>query len=241
MNQEKIISEINENGYCIIATESSPYLPSVAYTIGLQQKYNHPEIIIFGLDLHNMKGILQEVTDMIKTGIKLQLSTCYNDFFDNGNAEFLAVADENIHDYFIEIPAIQNGRKRTALQLVWTDRKNKFPWEEGFEMEFKWKQPLLDRNASFKFREEKDLEVLVAANAIDNQKPILNAIHEHQGKWQFLTGDIPEKMKLISLEELIKTDPTINELYDLEYGEAAERDEKGSEWFKYKIELPDEE
>ncbi len=241
MTTDKIISEVNTHGYSVIISETSKYLPPVAFTVGLQQKYNHPEIIIFGLPAHNMKSILADVTDMVKTGIKIQLSTCYNDFFDNGSAEFLELAEENINDYFIEIPELQNGKKRAALQLVWTDSKNKFPWEEGFDPEFRWKQPLLDRNVNFKFREEKDMEVLVAADAIDQQKPILNVIHELHGKWQFLTGNIPEKMKLISLEQLVTSDPSVNEIFDLDYGEAAERDARGGDWFKYKIEIPDEE
>lgn len=241
MNADKLIAEIEARGFSIITKEGTRYFPSVAYTVGLQKKLNHPEIIVFGLTTSNMKSILEEVVDIVKTGTKLQVATCYNNFFDNASAEFLAVDKLNIKDYFLDIPGICDTENIKALQLIWTDGKNLFPWEEGFDEEFKWKQPLLDRNTSFKFREEKSLEVLVANEAIEQQKPIVHVIHEHHGKWQFLTGNVPEKMKLMTLEALIKSDPTLNETFDLEYGETAERETISGDWIKYKIEIPDSE
>jgi hypothetical protein len=36
--------------------------------------------------------------------------------------------------------------------------------------------------------------------------------------------------KLVSLEELIKVDPTVNDVFDLDYGECANREFVGGRW-----------
>ncbi|MFT6096661.1 MAG: hypothetical protein ACJAXY_001319 [Nonlabens sp.] len=41
-----------------------------------------------------------------------------------------------------------------AYQLVWTDKERRDPWEIGCDENWKFKQPVLDRNKDFKFYEE---------------------------------------------------------------------------------------
>ena len=58
----------------------------------------------------------------------------------------------------------------------------------------------------------------------DENKPILRVFHDDDGDWQFLTGDqMPEDIKIVALEQLTIKDRTLNEVFDLEYGEEAER------------------
>ncbi|SHM64335.1 hypothetical protein [Chryseobacterium polytrichastri] len=128
------------------------------------------------------------------------------------------------------------------MQVLWTDRNDKLPWEENFEEEFLFKQPLLDRNADFKFNEPKNLAIFTTRQWLDEKKPILSIVHDIDGDWQFLTGDqFPEDIKIVALEELIKRDNTLNEVFDLEYGEEAERDFIGGQWTRNKVETDDEE
>jgi hypothetical protein len=128
-----------------------------------------------------------------------------------------------------------------ALQLIWTDRNDKFPWEENFEEEFIYKQPLLDRNADFKFREPRNLATFTTKQWLELRKPILRVVHEHDGDWQFLTGDqMLEDMKIVSLEQLVSQDNTLNELFDLDYGEEAERESIGGRWTRNKFENEEE-
>lgn len=125
--------------------------------------------------------------------------------------------------------------------MIWTDRNDKFPWEEYFEEEFLYKQPLLDRNTDFKFNEPKNLTTFTTRQWLEDHKPILRVVHDNDGDWQFLTGDqMPEDIKIVALEELIKRDDTLNEVFDLEYGEEAERDVVGGQWKRNKIEYEDE-
>jgi len=222
---EWFVSNIEKHGLAVIMVESTDYLPSFAYSVGLWQKYNHPEIICFGLTTKLLHKIINDVAEIIKTGTKLESHNTYLNIFKESRAEFLNVDKRNIGDYFVYAIEYYKTKEFPALQLVWTDLMDRFPWEKNFEKEFKYKQPLLDRNVDFKFRESKNLGIFTTRQWLELNEPILQVIHESTGEWQFLTGDQhPEDIKLVCLEEMTKRDKTLNDLFNLDYGECAERD-----------------
>ena len=65
-NDERTISDIEKYGLSVILIEATDYLPSFAYSIGLWQKYNHPEIICFGLGVQTLHNIVNDVA-LLKT------------------------------------------------------------------------------------------------------------------------------------------------------------------------------
>jgi hypothetical protein len=50
-----------------------------------------------------------------------------------------------------------------------------------------------------------------------------------------------ENIKIVALEQIISKDKTLNEVFDLEYGEQAERNFIGDKWVRNKFEYDDEE
>ncbi|HMR81750.1 MAG TPA: DUF4262 domain-containing protein [Niabella sp.] len=240
-NYEQTKSDIEKFGLSVIIVEASDYLPSFAYSIGLWQKFKHPELICFGLQTQTLHTVINDVAEFVKSDQIIQTGKIYDNIFDNGRAEFLSVDNRNLSDYFGTAIDFYNSKDFPALQLVWTDRNDKFPWESDFEKEFLYKQPLLDRNADFKFREAKNLGIFTTRQWLDLNKPILTVVHDTDGDWQFLTGDqMPEDIKLVALEELVIKDKTLNEVFDLEYGEEAERKFVGGQWTRAIVEYEDE-
>jgi hypothetical protein len=163
-NDEQTKSGIEKFGLSVIIIEATDYLPSFAYSIGLWQKFNHPEIICFGLRTQTLHTIINDVADLIKNGQVIQVGKTYDNIFENSKSEFLDVDKRNFGDYFGTAIDYYNSKGFQALQLVWTDRNDKFPWETDFEEDFIYKQPLLDRNADFKFREAKNLGIFTKGN-----------------------------------------------------------------------------
>ncbi|KUJ52222.1 DUF4262 domain-containing protein [Chryseobacterium sp. JAH] len=238
---EQTVQNINKFGLQVILVGSTDYLPSFAYSIGLQKSYNHPEIICFGLPSNLAHGIINDIARIIKNGEKINSKKIYTNIFDNSRAVFLNVDKVNIPDYFGACLNYYGDEKFDALQLIWTDRNDIFPWEESFEDEFLYKQPLLDRNGEFKFYEPKNLTTFTTRQWLEEKKPILRVVHDNEGDWQFLTGDqMPEDIKIVALEQLIKSDKTLNEIFDLDYGEEAEREHIGGEWKRNQMETDEE-
>jgi hypothetical protein len=240
-NNEKTKSDIEQFGLSVIIIEATDYLPSFAYSIGLWQKYHHPELIIFGLQIQTLHSIINDVAEFVKNGEVIQTGKTYDNIFENSKTEFINVDKRNLSDYFGTAIDFYNSKDFPALQLVWTDRNDKFPWQTDFEEDFLYKQPLLDRNADFKFREAKNLGIFTTRQWLELGKPILRVVHDIDGDWQFLTSDqMPEDVKLVALEQIVIKDITLNEVFDLEYGEEAEREIVGGQWTRKIVEYEDE-
>lgn len=228
---------IDQYGLQVIMVKGSGYSPPFAYSIGLFETYNQPEIICFGLAEKLGHEIINDVAELIKNGQTIHTYTSYDHIFKDSRAEFLPVDDRNLGDYFGAALNHYGKTKFPAVQLVWTDRNGQFPWEENFEAEFLHDQPLLDRNADFKFREAKNLGIFTTRQWLELGKPILRVVHDSDGDWQFLTGDqMPDDIRLVALEEMVIRDKTLNEVFDLDYGYAMDRDFVGGEWIKTKLE-----
>jgi hypothetical protein len=230
-------ANIDKFGLQVILLNGSAYLPSFAYSIGLFETYKQPEIICFGLPGKLSLEIINDVAELIRNGEAIKTYTNNDNIFRDSRAEFLPVDDRNIAEYFGAALNYYGNIKFPAVQLVWTDRNDKFPWEDNFEETLLHKQPLLDRNAEFKFREAKNLAIFTTRQWLDLGKPILRVVHDIDGDWQFLTGDqMPEDSRLVALEEMVIRDKTLNEVFDLDYGYSMDRDFIGGVWTITKLE-----
>ena len=236
MDEDKLIEDIKKYGWTVMLIEATDYLPSFAYTIGLWKNYKHPELITFGLTTKTLHTILNVGGELVKDGQRLQVDYDYDDFFENGIAQLIQVDPRSLKDYFGYGIWFNDTNNFPALQLVWTDRNKLYPWDTHFEEEFQYRQPLLDRNADFKFREEKNLAVFTTKQWIEGNDTIVRVVHDKEGDWQFLTGEqMPEDIKIVALEQMTLLDPALNDLFNLDYGESAERGYVGDKWTRSSV------
>jgi hypothetical protein len=231
-SKQRILDDIEKFGCHLALLEPDNYLPGFVYSIGLFKKFGHPELICFGLKNDVMGRILNHASDLIKNGETFTTKKLYSGFLEGYNIQFIQVDKEYYHYYVGYAGWFYNMTfDFPLLQLVWPDKQHNFPWDENFNQEWKFKQPLLDRNIDFKFYEERRLGVYTTKQAF-NGDPILYVYHNDDGDWQFHTSREPnlDDAMLVSLEEITKLDPTINELYHLQYGWWAWRDNKNEDW-----------
>ncbi len=230
--KERIISDIKEYDCHLAMLESDGYLPAFSYTIGLYEKFQHPEIVTFGLKIDVMGHLLNHLRDQIKKGESYEPNKTYSGLLEGYEIQFLEVKKENYPDYLGYTGwYYKKSFDFPVLQMIWPDKESKWPWQNDFNEDWKFKQPLLDRNADFKYHEEKNLGVYTTHHAFEG-KSILYVHHNENGDWQFHTEYDPktEDSKLVSLEEIIKLDFTLNEVYSLNYGQTAYRNKIGTEW-----------
>lgn len=229
--KEAILNNIEKYGCHLSLIDADNYLPAFVYSIGLFKKFNHPEIICFGLNTNVMGGILNHARDLIKQGEKFEINKLYKGFLEGYNIQFILVDKDYYPSYLGYAGWFYGDFDFPVLQLVWPDKQSKFPWEDDFNPNWKFKQPLLDRNTDFKFYEERNLGVYTTRQAFEGT-PILYVYHNQDGAWQFHTSLNPDinDAKIVCLEELTKLDPTINNIYHLPYGWRAWRDGVQDEW-----------
>lgn len=84
---------------------------------------------------------------------------------------------------------------------------------------------------SWKFDDDPLTACFVAASVLEGA-PILRVVHDFDGDWQFHSEGESGEPKIVALKEMVKRDSTINELHDLPYGWAAERNTPTTPWMR---------
>lgn len=183
----KLTDDIVKYGFEVIMVPQTNYLPSFAYTVGLWKSYKHPELISLGLPIDTLHTMLNTVAfEVIKKEKLIEIGTNYHDILEKYPVQFLTVDKRNIPDYFGQAISYYQTVDFPALQLIWPDDKGIFPYESDFREDLIYLQPLLDRNADFKFREDKLCPVFTTSAWLENQQPIVEVIHDKEGHWFFL-------------------------------------------------------
>lgn len=114
------------------------------------------------------------------------------------------------------------------------DRNDKFPWEEKFEEDFLYKQPLLAETRSSSLRSQGTWRHSWQDNGwnfVNLPWELFTTMTVAANSWLVTRG-----IKIVALEELMVTDKTLNDVFDLDYGEAADRDSIGGQWTRSKVE-----
>lgn len=240
--RQSIKSHIEEFGYHLVIVEGDSYLPGYVYTIGLFEKYDHPELACFGLSIDDMVDLIKHAVSGIKEEERYLPSKLYGGFLDEYEVQFINVAKDFYPPYF-GYACWYYGRKNDfpIMQLIWPDGDDDFPWEDDFDPEHKLRQPLLDRSTDFWFYEFRNLGVFTTHEVMEGT-PILYVYHNKSGDWQFhcQTNLDLSTGKLVALDEVVKLDPSVNEVFDLSYGWEASRKDKKSAW-EYKEDNSDDE
>lgn len=86
LNQTK--EHIEKYGLSVVKIESTEYLPSFAYSVGLMETFNHPEIICFGLRTELLHQLINDVAEIISNEGKLNPNKEYDNIFQNSRAKF---------------------------------------------------------------------------------------------------------------------------------------------------------
>ncbi|WP_111672321.1 DUF4262 domain-containing protein [Algoriphagus litoralis] len=231
-SKQAILENIERYGCHLALLEADSYLPAFVYSIGLFKKFGHPELICFGLKTDVMASILNIACDLIKSGETLTTNRLYSEFLEGYQIQFIPV-DKDFYPNYVGYGGWFYGNTFDfpLLQLVWPDKQQRFPWDQDFNSNWKFSQPLLDRNTDFKFYEERNLGVYTTSQVLAGD-PILYVYHNQNGDWQFHSVLDPsiEDAKLVCLEEITKLDSTINELYHLQFGWWGWRDSIEEEW-----------
>jgi hypothetical protein len=178
-DRQNIIRNI-ENYGCHLVLIEQDHLPAFVYSIGLFQNFGHAEIICIGLKKELMSALINGARDLIKQGETLTPGKPYNGFLQGYSIQFIEVDKDYYGNYVGYAGWFYNYKDFPLLQLVWPDKEHNFPWDENFNPNIKFQQPLLDRNTDFKFYEERNLGVYTTRQAFEGD-PILYVYHNTGG------------------------------------------------------------
>ena len=108
--------------------------PDFSYSIGFEETFNFPEIMIFGLDNKTAHQIISDIAQDLKDGIRYELNKKHKNVISGDfEVEFKEVKKEFFSSYLGT--AVDFYRKPfRAWVLFWPDKNNILPIEKGCEI-----------------------------------------------------------------------------------------------------------
>lgn len=124
--------------------------PPFLYSIGLLQTFDHPELIVFGLEPQIASDLLSRIVQAIRDGQEFadRVTTTIH-----ANGTDLLLAFRKVHrtKHPLYLGYAMGYCRRTgrwdgleALQVYWPDNGGKFPFDVGFDSDLSELQPRLD-------------------------------------------------------------------------------------------------
>jgi len=139
-----VAATVGEHGWAVSGRHGDKAAPPWAYSVGMWLSCQVPELVLCGLPVENGAAIINAIGARIADGAEY----CPGDLLDDICPAPLALRPVESSwrktDGLLGISNAFYGMVRPPyLQVVWSDRSGKFPWDQGFRRELDRMQPLL--------------------------------------------------------------------------------------------------
>ena len=133
--------------WSVTAVDESEHAPRFAYSVGFGQLFDHPEVIVFGLEHQLAHSILSLIAADLAGGGSYAAPGKYDGVLESAQVAIRPV-DETQHEIYLGYGMErfrQAGRagELKAVQLFWPDRQGLFPYEGGCDASVSHLQPSL--------------------------------------------------------------------------------------------------
>jgi hypothetical protein len=144
-HDDKIAWVVETNGWCAepVAAMENPPTPGYTYTIGFETSYDHPEVVIFGLQPVMARGLIEMLAVHIDAGGVIP-DGMFVGLLDNDLPAAMLPVDMEEHAALFAGATRFHGRDDYRVcQFVWPDRNGKMPWDEGYDNRLRLAQPVI--------------------------------------------------------------------------------------------------
>ncbi|MEM9348482.1 MAG: DUF4262 domain-containing protein [Planctomycetota bacterium] len=148
-DKQQNIYALEGRGCHTVCIESSDGSPDTAFSVGLNDLFEHPEIIILGSASDVLVHTVGWAIHNLRRGKRFDSGELYDGFFD-AFAVTTRPVNPKWHDKYFgyasqHLTGLKWPETLQAVQLLWPDKSGRFPWEEGCDEQVVRLQPLLDR------------------------------------------------------------------------------------------------
>lgn len=109
----------------------------------MYRNFNHPEIIVFGLNDEVMHSLINTVGEEVRGGKTFAVDGLYPDLIEAYSCTFKSVNPVWYYHFLGYANWFYQDQEYPTLQCIWPDRDNRFPWDAEFNPDWVWAQPLL--------------------------------------------------------------------------------------------------
>jgi hypothetical protein len=212
-------------------------------------------LIVLGLKENVALSLLNECAGRLQRGLRLEPRGRAQGLLTNVECEFRTVQKRWLKPTMGYALWFYGGEDFSALQCVYPDQGNRFPWDDDFDSKWRSRQPLLfphslssrveedfwaanDPNSSlknWKFNEPPHTGVFTTKRVINGDEPVMRVFHDiEDGAWQFHGAGESESEDITyaCFHHIVDRDSTIQDLADLPTGWCAWRENVSTPWIR---------
>jgi hypothetical protein len=142
-SSRKVIHDVNTHGWHVVKVDVRDEHPGWAFSIGLFHTFQHPEFLIFGLDLDLMHRLINSLGEEIRAGRRFE-ADFEHDALLKGYRCALKPVDPVWYPHILGFATwYYKGAEFPTLQCFWPDKQHRYPWQSGFDAKLESHQPLL--------------------------------------------------------------------------------------------------
>jgi hypothetical protein len=122
---------IKTMGWAIVAVQAEGPEAGFAYTVGLTRFHGHSELLVTGLKQNEQGAVLNDLGRQVSEGAWFRAGELLR--VEHGRTfQFIQVDDPNILAEAQTIYSSSETGLVPALQVVYTDRRGRWPWDTGW-------------------------------------------------------------------------------------------------------------
>lgn len=239
---EKVCADVHAVGWHVLEVFSEDdSAPLFAYTIGLEQTFGHPELVIFGLndDLDVMHRVLNALGERVRKGERFEHGARKRGVLSGYVCAFARFPKSAFEEHLGQASAFYGGKPFRAVQCIWPDPKKRFPWDRRVMLPALnlRRQPVFlrpdapGREPPWPFAEPHSRFVLTTRQVATGKEPVrfVGRFRDYDGtlacNWQFVceTTEDPADLVITTLGWMLDHDPSLRRIAGLERGDCARR------------------
>jgi hypothetical protein len=143
IRDKQLLADIEKHGWLVFKVLEDDKGPGFCYSVGLFKKFNHPEILIVGLDLDIAHELINEIGEYIGKGRNYESGRLYADILDDFNCLMLSVDKKYFREYFGYALWFYKSDSFPVLQCIYPTIKGIYPWEKEWPKDLIQIQPVL--------------------------------------------------------------------------------------------------
>lgn len=141
--EQKALRDIEQFGCHVIHVLAEREHPPFAYSVGIQQSSNTPELIVIGLKQPVAHFVINEYNRRIRAGVRFVDGDLADAFLEGFDCFFRIVDRSHYRQYLGWNIWLYRGESFDAMQLLYPDTSGHWPWQREASDWFRSWQPIL--------------------------------------------------------------------------------------------------
>lgn len=158
--EARVRSDVERFGWHLVMVPPEDATPGWVHTIGLNERFGHPEIIAFGVDLTRLGPLVNHLGARVSAGERFEEGAEVEGILVDQPLAFRPVARKWVAPFLGNAAWHYRSEEFAVVQCLWPDPSGHFPWDPECDPAWRGDQPLLEHAETHRALSEAMIAVL---------------------------------------------------------------------------------